>query len=58
MAKNYELARVNDLMRQVGAIDPLTADALDILNLFRELRWAVGAVEDGIMAKKFPKESN
>lgn len=53
-----QLVKLNHLVRLVGAIDPLTIDALDILNTFRQLRWAVGAVEDGIMAEKFPKEGN
>lgn len=53
-----QFVKLNHLVRLVGAIDPLTIDALDILNTFRQLRWAVGAVEDSIMAEKFPKEGN
>jgi len=53
-----QLVKLNHLVRLVGAIDPLTIDALDILNTFRQLRWAVGTLEDSIMAEKFPKEGN
>jgi hypothetical protein len=53
-----QLVKLNHLVRLVGAIDPLTIDALDILNIFRQLRWAVGTLEDSIMAEKFPKEGN
>jgi hypothetical protein len=53
-----QLVKLNHLVRQAGAIEPFTADPLEILSIFRELRWAVGALEDGIMAEKFPKEGN
>ena len=51
-----QMVKLNHLVRQVGGINPYNADPLEILNIFRELRWAVGAVEDSIMAEKFPKE--
>jgi len=51
-----QLVKLNHLVRQAGAIEPFTADPLEILSIFRELRWAVGALEDSIMAEKFPKE--
>lgn len=53
-----QLVKLNHLVRQAGAIEPFTADPLEILSIFRELRWAVGALEDSIMAEKFPKEGN
>jgi hypothetical protein len=52
-----QLVKLNHLVRQVGAIEPFTADPLEILSIFRELRWAVGAIEDSIMGEKFPKEA-
>jgi hypothetical protein len=43
------------LMNEASAMNKDT-NALDVLNTFRSLRWAVSELENAIMSEIFPKE--
>jgi hypothetical protein len=45
------------LVKRVSEIDPQTEDALEILSVFRQLRWSVEEAYEAIMGEKFPKEA-
>ena len=52
--------KINELIEQLKplAADPKNSDALDILAVFRSLRWELLELENSIMATKFDKENN
>ena len=54
------MQKINELLKELEplAADPKSADALDILSVFRSLRWEVQLLEESIMAIKFDKENN
>jgi hypothetical protein len=50
--------KVNELIEQLKPIaaDPKSCDALEVLSIFRSLRWEIMELENSIMAIKFDKE--
>jgi CHASE3 domain sensor protein len=58
--KEAAMQKINELLKELEplAADPKSADALDILSVFRSLRWEVQLLEESIMAIKFDKENN
>lgn len=52
--------KVNELIEQLKPIaaDPKSCDALEVLSLFRSLRWELLELENSIMSTKFDKENN
>ena len=48
---------VTALMNEASGMNKDT-NALDVLNTFRSLRWAVSELENAIMSDIFPKENN
>ena len=51
------MQKINELLKELEplAADPKSADALDILGIFRSLRWEVMRLENLIFATKFDK---
>jgi hypothetical protein len=52
--------KVNELLKQLEPIvaDPKSSDALEVLSLFRSLRWELLELENSLMAIKFDKVNN
>lgn len=52
--------KVNELIEQLKPIaaDPKSSDVLEVLSLFRSLRWELLELENSIMSTKFDKENN
>lgn len=46
------------LVERINKLEPKNEDSLEILSIFRELRWAVEQAYESIMNEKYPKENN